>query len=196
MINIDDINQVVANSFKNFHVRGFDYLCLKRTPALTVKVYLFRGVPATAPEVVNPHDHRYHFRTYCLAGAVTNFTYARGPGQCARVMQEFEWRTPLNGGNGFTWKQESLIHRTGTLWVGPGGGSYGNDYHMSADELHTIQIHGEETVLMLHQYGDLPDIDATSTFTASREPPDISGCYERFTADEVVARLRRLEGLL
>lgn len=47
-----------------------------------------------------------------------------------------------------------------------------------------------ETALLLEQYEDaLPVGVPTSTFTLDKEPPSLTGLYEKFTADEVLARL-------
>lgn len=64
------MDYVIANSFKDYHVKGFDYICLQRSPRETVKLYFFDGDVSKMPEVVNPHDHRYDFDTVCLSGAV------------------------------------------------------------------------------------------------------------------------------
>ncbi len=44
-MNIDDM---LEHSFRNFHVKGFDYLYIKRTPEHTRKVYFFEGNIATS----------------------------------------------------------------------------------------------------------------------------------------------------
>ena len=57
------MEEVLANSFRDFHAKGLDYVCLKRRPSETVKLYFFDGDVSKLPEVVNPHDHRYDFST-------------------------------------------------------------------------------------------------------------------------------------
>ena len=37
---IDDIQ---ANSYRDFHAKGLDYLCIRRDLELTLKVYFFDG---------------------------------------------------------------------------------------------------------------------------------------------------------
>lgn len=174
---------VIENSYKNFHAKGVDYLCLSRTTALTRKLYLFNGDVATFPEVVHPHDHRYAFKTRVIGGALRNSTYV--PHEHGSVFNEFEWRTPLNGGSGFAWKRETKLKLDGleTLFKG-------EEYVMPHDGIHTIKVLENETALVLEQYEDaLPIGVPTSTFTLDREPPSLTGLYEKFTADEVVERL-------
>lgn len=69
------IQTIIANSFKNFHAKGLDYICLKRTPEHTRKAYFLNGDVTKLPDVVNPHDHRYHFNTTVVTGTMSNSQY-------------------------------------------------------------------------------------------------------------------------
>lgn len=114
---------MLEHSFKNFHVKGFDYLCVKRTPEHTRKVYFFEGNVSQLPEVVNPHDHRYDFRTTVLTGHMSNSHYV--PHSGGQTYYEHEWRTPLNGGDGFTFKKETRLTETQRHFY-----RRGDQYHM------------------------------------------------------------------
>lgn len=192
---LDPMELVIANSFKDFHARGLDYLCLSRSPKFTRKIYLFQGDASRAPEVVNPHDHRYPFVTRCLSGGVTNFEYAR----CLRgapdamTYQRFDYRTPLNVGNGFTWAEEAHLCMMRAMHYPAGPGAY---YFSRVGDIHTIKVTGNETVLELEQFDDeLPIGQPTSTYCRDREPPSLSGLYSRFAPDEIISRMKRLEAL-
>lgn len=175
---------ILSNSFKNFHVRGFDYLCIKRTAHHTRKVYFFDGDVSQLPEVVNPHDHRYNFRTTILSGVMSNSEYVEDA-ERGKVYNEFEWRTPLNGGDGFKWKQEARLFETVRTFHRPG-----ETYFMGAQDFHTIRMHAPGTVLVLDQYADVVPVDVpTRTFMAEKQGPDLSGLYERFTEDQARQRL-------
>lgn len=184
------IDDVIASSFKDYHVKGFDYLCVRRSPRFTEKIYLFHDHITELPEVVHPHDHRYDFDTDVLAGKMMNTVFVeheRGePYEC------FDYLTPLNGGNGFTWRREARLWRAfeDIFWRG-------TSYESRAAGLHTIRILEPGTVLRLTQYEDVVPIgQPTRTFTHSKEPIPLSGLYSRFTADEVVERLTTLGRLL
>lgn len=198
-----DIETICRNSYRNFHTRGFDYLCLTRTPELTRKVYFFEGDLADLPELVIPHDHRYPFVTTVLAGAVANKTFWGLEGELgagARVNWErqtklfdhFEYLTPLNGGDGFRWVGErrlmedrSPFHRT--------KGSY---WHSRASDIHTLDIRCDGTVIMLEQLADEVPLDQpTSAYrvVGDRTPPSLDGLYDRMTPDHA---LRRIEQFL
>lgn len=180
-----NMDEVIANSFKDYHTKGFDYICLKRTPTLTEKVYFFDGNVSALPEVVNPHDHRYDFGTICLAGEVENIWYREGQG---KPYQTFDYRTPLNGGDGFHWSGETLLAEQARMKCGAGSA-----YVMSFFELHTIRMVQPETVLFLTQWEDkVRPGRSTRTFTQDREPPSLSGLYSKPTADDVIAKLSRL----
>ncbi|AXH70489.1 hypothetical protein HOT75_gp102 [Gordonia phage Daredevil] len=197
-IDIDrlDMESVIANSYKNFHTKGFDYICIGRTPALTEKLYFFNGDVSLLPDVVNPHDHRYHFWTTCLAGGVGNSVYEEvgntsDPLDVFRsvAVDVFDYLTPLNGGDGFTHRGRTHLMEIGRWDYAPG-----ERYSMMADEIHTIHINQPGTVLYLRQYQDVVPVGTpTRTYSPDASPTPTTaddGLYDKYTADEIVAQLR------
>ena len=182
-----NIDHAVEHSFKDMHQKGFHYLCLQRSKLETVKLYFFDGDVSKLPEVVAPHDHRYDFETYCAAGAVENVWFRRTDDLSkGQMFNWFEYRTPMNGGNGFTFAGEECLFEANRSRF-----TAGESYYMQADDLHTIRIAGNETVLMLVQFEDIYPIERpTSTFFAD-SAPSLDGLYTKFTADEVIALLDR-----
>lgn len=183
-----NVDEIVQNSFKDFHQKGFDYLCLRRSPEETVKLYFFEGDVAKLPEVVAPHDHRYDFETWVAAGAVENVWFRRSLDGTGQVFNWFEYRTPLNGGDGFEFAgEEQLIEKARARF------GVGQSYFMNAEDLHTIRIAGNETVLMLVQFEDRVGLEyPTSTFFRDAAPK-LDGLYSRFTSDEVIKKLQMFE---
>lgn len=183
-----DVEKAVANSYRDFHVKGFDYICLERAPELTKKLYFFDGDVSKLPEVVSPHDHRYHFVTEVLAGASENVWFEEGAaGKC---YNRFRYDTPLNGGKGFVFDGVShLREKERKRYSAQDEESW---YEMRAEELHTIRMVENETVLLLTQYEDVVPIGVpTSTFVlGDGAAPSLDGLYRRFTADEVIAKLK------
>lgn len=165
----------IEHSYKNLHVKGFDYLCLKRTDAHTRKVYFFDGKVSQLPEVVNPHDHRYHFDTTVLTGVMSNSIYEED--ESGQVYNEFAWDTPLNGGAGFTWQKETRLLETKRFAYRPG---------------QKYQMHAEGTVIVLDQYLDVVPVgQPTRTFMLDKQPPALDGLYEKFTLEQLLERLEQ-----
>jgi hypothetical protein len=191
-----DLDQVLANSFRDFHVKGFDYLCLERSPGRTVKVYFFDGDVAQMPEAVVPHDHRYPFWTDCLAGAVVNHEFLELHGKRyrdeAEVYERFAYRTPLNGGDGFAWDREAWLFRMSSRTYERGAG-----YAMRHDQVHTITVR-PDTVIRLVQFADaLPLEQPTVAYrpAGSREPINLDGLYRPMDAAHALMRIAQYEAL-
>jgi hypothetical protein len=78
-----DPAQCLTNSFRNYHARGVDYLCLLRNNRLTVKVYIMRGTEIKGNDfgwLVWPHNHRYTFESWTIAGEVEHRRFEIGQG--------------------------------------------------------------------------------------------------------------------
>jgi len=185
----DNIEEIAANSFRDFHCKGLDYVCLLRRPQLTLKAYFFEGDVSRAPEAVVPHDHRYDFYTTVLCGSVMNREFRES--SVGEVYQRFSYETPLNGGDGFAWECETRLQHLGTKTFVPSTG-----YFSEAAGLHTISIADPLTVLLLAQFEDKVD-GPTSAFRAGdgRQEPSLDGLYSKPDEDYVKRRLRQLRGL-
>lgn len=184
---------VVSNSFRDYHVRGFDYICIKRSAVETVKLYFFDGDVSKIPEVVNPHDHRYDFKTTVIAGKSQNVWFSEASvSQAAKdvgtVFNRFAYETPLLGGEGFTWVGETRLVETQRKSFKPG-----HHYSMNYREVHTIRMMENETVLCLVQFEDrVARNTPTLTFTREEEAPSLTGLYKMFSPDQILARLSNL----
>lgn len=187
-----DVTNLVNSSFKDFHSKGMDYICLKRSDERTVKIYILDGDASKLPEVVNPHDHRYPFRTVVLKGSMLDKRFQRVD-QGGKVYQAFDYMTPLNGGNGFTWRGEERLLEVAVNSLDKNDTLYTKDY-----QLHTISMRQDQTIIMLDQYADTLPLDVpTSTWVKQGDPkPDTSGLYSRFTEFEFVDKLRWLKKII
>jgi hypothetical protein len=102
------------------------------------------------------------------------------------LYQRLEWRTPLNGGNGFSPAGEARLKRLCAERY-----QAGDSYHCRADEIHTISVQ-RDAVIMLFQFADTVPIDQpTQTFVPGGKAiiPDISGLYDQMTIDQAIERL-------
>lgn len=186
------MEDVLANSYRDLHVKGIDYICLKRTPALTLKAYFFETGIQDLPEVVNPHNHRYSFITECVSGLVRNKWFTKDPKNLrpGKYYSVFEWDTPLNGGKGFKYSHEAMLWQDGAYTAGPGC-----QYPMRHEELHTIQVLKPETCIVIAQREDVIPIGVT-TRTYCEEQPVINDLYNRFTSDQAMKRIDLLKELI
>jgi len=189
------LEEMAANSYRDFHAKGLDYLCLLRTPELTLKAYFFEGDVSALPEVVVPHDHRYPFETLVLAGRSRNRRYIRQARGLfgAAPYEAFDYMTPLNGGDGFSWSETDwLLETEDSPYVA------GEFYAQRADEIHTIQVADAGTVLILKQGADVVPLDRpTRAYRPAgvREPPSLDGLYSPMGVDHVRVRLEQLGAL-
>lgn len=208
---MDDIETICANSYRDFHTKGFDYLCITRTPELTRKVYFFEGELSHLPELVIPHDHRYPFVTTVLSGAVRNKRFARIDPATAHphavqaymaegtrnlpVHDRFEYRTPLNGGDGFTWAGEDWLFGDNDRHAYRRGQSY----RSGTRDIHTLDIRCEGTVILLEQLADERPLDEPTNAwrpSGSRTPPSLDGLYSHMTPDHARKRIGQFLDLI
>jgi hypothetical protein len=187
-----DYQHLIDNSYRNFHAKGLDYLCLKRTPGHTVKLYVFNGDATKLPEVVNPHDHRYAFKTTVLRGAIGDRRFQRAE-VAGNVYQAFDYMTPLNGGNGFTFRGNERLRLVEDVHL-----DRGHVLNTGPEHTHTIYTKDDQTVLLLEQFADViaPELPTSCWVRIGEPKPDTSGLYEKFTEAEYMDRLANLFPLL
>jgi hypothetical protein len=137
----------------NHHVRGMDYLCLHRSAALTVKLYIID--PAFLDRergdlLVTPHTHRYAFETWVLAGSIAQELYKESTGtDYGRYDYAAETkRADLVGHCDLISVDAPMVYERGE--------SYWND----TDSIHTLITPLEPVLLGLVQ---MRDTHATST---------------------------------
>lgn len=183
----DEVMQLtVDDSFRNFHSKGLDYVCLHRSHELTVKAYFF---DEANDRVVHPHDHRYDFSTEVLKGRLVNEVYTEEPPGVGWAVQKFAFHTPLRGSGRFEWQEE-----LGLRWSSATNYVEGSRWVSAYDEIHTLSNVRPGTVLLLQQYvSNLPRGEPTYTYCEGMEPPSLDGLYEKHTPDQVVTRLLQLE---
>lgn len=184
------LEHMLKHSYSNFHVSGVDYVCLYRSQRLTRKLYFYDNAPECSSGIVSPHDHRYDFSTRVLAGRLSNLIYEHDNAS-GRVFNRFSWDTPLNGGKGFVWQEETRLkesHRDNYY--------SGEEYFLPIHDIHTIEV-GRETVILLDQFEDrLPVGVPTNTFFVERASPITEGCYEPLPVDRLLSRLKTFYALI
>lgn len=156
LIDSADPTEMAAHSFRNYHVRGADYLCLHRTPRLTVKAYFFAEVwHNRMGYAVWPHTHRYAFEHWTLKGTIRNHRFAIG-GTAPFWLHTFDAATRRAS----ALMPVPLLNVSDDKKVG--------HFALEPHEIHTISIVGEAIAVQL-QYHDTerqsvlfaPDQDVT-----------------------------------
>lgn len=187
----------IAHSYRNFHAVGADYICLHRSPFLTLKVYTFEDRPKRMLDVICPHDHRYEFMSWCVRGEVINHLYdivqPDMPGAAnADVYDLYTYDTPLNGGAGFSLAtRRLLLYPWVPIVYGPG-----QSYFTPRRDIHTISV-APDTVVLLAQFQDTPYVKTSRTFfPEGSRPPSLDPLYRPFTEPEMDAKMRWLGPLL
>ncbi len=194
-INESTLDETLKNSYKNFHSKGLSYICLAKFKQeecdkrdAYFKIYIFDGDVTKLSEVANPHDHRYDFHNKVVKGVIANRTYRENWYRKPIFMyNKFEYMTPLNGGNGFTWKEEEYLYDESVR-------SYnkGEEWVSRFDEIQTLQIRSDQAILEVFQGPDqLATFEPTYCYTKDKEPPSLDGLYDKFTEDELIELLEK-----
>jgi hypothetical protein len=138
-------DEMAQHSIKDHHVYGMDYLCLARTPGLTVKIY-HMNEPYNPNEgfLVHPHSHRYAFDTIVLRGFTRHLRFKPMAGE--------DWRV-----HSYNPDTKAMLPTVRCGWeckVESHGA--GSTYSVHEDEIHTLQVEENNGPLLLglFQYRD------------------------------------------
>lgn len=128
-----DPNALAQHSVLNHHANGMDYLCLHRTPELTVKVYLIEK-PENANDgyLINPHTHCYDFGTVVLSGALEHIRFEQG-------LKSFS-RPPSH--DCFAYERGKDPQKLAEAWLNarPEFHSVKDTYWVNTREVHTLRM--------------------------------------------------------
>lgn len=174
-------------SYRNFHARNVDYVCLWFSENLKIKLYYF-DLDEVSGKIVSPHDHRYDFASELIAGKLKNVIYRDAPEGIGDTYYECAFRSPLLDGGGFTLVQKTNLtevnqtqYHDGSRWI--------SDYR----SIHTLDKIIPGTALLIWQYRDVLEPGQPSrTFLETRAIPSLDGLYLPFTEDALMVRLRWL----
>jgi hypothetical protein len=162
--------EVQQDSFLNYHAIGFNYLCLLRSPRLTVKMYFAtKDLRPCGNEdyVVNPHDHSYNFHTLCLTGSVDNINF--------HVTD-----TPAGYYHAFRFdSDQKRFAREGRATLHGHRDTYkaGDSYYLEHDVVHTISAQPGTSLLLIQYEKQLKG--PTRFFSYEDNPPSLKNLYVR-----------------
>lgn len=139
--------EAAPNSVLNHHANGVDYLCLHRSPKLTLKLYLLDGAKnGNSNWLVHPHTHRYSFNSTVLAGAVRHVTFQRNKKRSDWVECRYNPDTrDLVTGAQIGLEAHADLHVPGT------------SYFVDPMDIHTLQVvpSAGPTLIALEQFSDV-----------------------------------------
>ncbi|MFP3609244.1 hypothetical protein SB778_03905 [Paraburkholderia sp. SIMBA_050] len=148
---LEELNpqEVAAHSVLNHHVEGMDYLCLHRSPKLTVKLYLIdpaRIGKTSGSILVTPHTHRYAFESTVLAGKLIHETFAEGADlEYDRFIYEPQTKIRIGAG------AVGLLRRSAVAHLAL---SDNDSYWVGTDDIHTLIVPDRPVLLGLIQFAD------------------------------------------
>jgi len=148
-------NELAQHSVLNHHAPGMTYLCLHRSPKMTVKVYMLED-PKNLNNglLVHPHTHRYAFSTTVLRGILEHIRFRELP-ERPNVPRETEFH------NRYRYVAETRsCELAGAVRLQQRSMVYVDDvptsYWVDTDEIHSIRVfenHGP-LIFGLMQLGD------------------------------------------
>lgn len=180
------------DSYTDFHAPGVNYLCLSRTPRLTIKLYELP--PTDGKQIVSPHNHAYNFDSVLLDGCVSNITYYEleedDRESYDQIVYKRTFRSKLNCGSGFATESIKcrIALRRGQAYM------YKYDhYYTSTEDIHTLIVR-EPSLLFISQYEDIKT--ETSVYTNTPESPSLEGLYKKMTKEKAYQLLTKALSVL
>lgn len=70
-----NIEEICAQSIKNFHFTGLNYICFQFSPTQTIRLYIVEPSSNLQTRAVNIHNHLYDSQIVLLTGGIINTTY-------------------------------------------------------------------------------------------------------------------------
>ncbi len=199
------VDDAIRNSYKNWHVKGVDYLCLYRSPQLTIKVYKcpaeLQSENKNTKTILNPHTHLYNSHIVVLMGEceIVTFDYhkrSHQSGEPKEVNHNFTTHNlfyhtskfgPRAKQAGFRFESTGhLIEKQVTKITEQ------QSLYMKADEIRSFRTIGE-TYLLIFQYNTIPFNVDTDLYVQTATPPILDELYQTFNESEIVNFINKID---
>jgi hypothetical protein len=181
----------LANSFKDFHVKGFNSILLSQSPQLTLRLYVARPYQTDLNDRDNDnlliHNHRFDFLSQTLYGSMSNISYVNSERDFgAQNYHFYNYKTPISK-EGVGSDIEVTNHRVYTLRPEPKYVPQGNSYFFKKEWFHKIEVpRSFWTVILFSEYSKAEGHECL--IGAHKPLPDrisTEGLYGRFTRMEL-----------
>ena len=175
------LSNMLKNSYKHYHARGVNYLCLQNTWRLRLKAYFF-DQPSDPAGVVSPHDHRYSFTNHVLTGAVKDTLYTAS--KYGEQFFEYSWRSPLSRAD--LTPLYSPVAPTKLVLYHADVVAEGLSYQRGRGEIHSLQILEPRTIIVQEEKKTPSAPLRSRVFMRTEKFPTLEGLYEKFEPGEIV----------
>jgi len=203
LVNALDVDKSLANSYKDYHVKGMDYLNLHRTSELTVKYISCDGALEQLNKkynlALNPHTKQYNQSIILLDGIldIVTFNYVE---RALPIDQPKAFSAATNGHNRFNYV--SLLRNeistfdyqdTGYLTIKEEVrlSEHGDNIHIKFDEIQSFRVIGDTKFLVL-QYRTLKK-PFTEFYQQNAVAPQLDDLYKKFTVNEITGKINLLD---
>lgn len=149
-----DPKLLAEHSRMDHHAIGMHYLCLHRSPDMTVKLYWVTedAQNLNSGFLIHPHNHRYTFDTYILRGTIQHLKFGIMPGSSRTNASQLETKF-VNPEVGFTTRKRPPVALLPLESRRYGAGTVDDHYRVVPQDIHTLKVE-REAVLGLIQYAD------------------------------------------
>ncbi len=198
LVNGINVDESIANSYKDYHAKGVDYLNLLRTKHLTVKYLSCSGksverLNKSHDVIINPHTSQYNQTIILLDGELELVTFdyitraikddeARMFSNATKAHNRFSYTSPIKYNKRSAegvFKDTGYLTEKETIKLK----SLGDSVYIEHNEIQSYRVFGDTKFLVL-QYLSLDKLH-TEHFQQSTVLPMVDGLYTRYTPTDV-----------
>jgi hypothetical protein len=186
----NNMDLLVRDSIKDFHVPGFNYICFQFAPNMTVRLYITLPKDGINTGAINIHNHLYDSQMLSLAGGFVNHVFAMVPGD---RFHYWHLTSALHPDNDERRIRLDRLGKTGLKKISSRSYGPGETHFQAHDEIHMVTTDKKQfNAFMIWEF---PTIKEHSMLFSRNDYGDTiptPGAYNRFTADEIRELIERL----
>ncbi|MDA0865628.1 MAG: hypothetical protein O2890_04300 [Cyanobacteria bacterium] len=193
----ENLNQMLATAYRNYHVPGFNSIILSQSPTLTLRLYVCKpGETALRPDndQILVHNHSFDFQTQVLLGYMENAVYEgveASAGQAEPWYQYTYESAVLRDDHTMRLK---LLNQTPLTRSRLERVVAGQSYGLRHDELHRIFVPSDRPVAML--FWQHRRIEQTPLIFSKVPQPEIFPTQDLYHRFDSAAELKDLVHLV
>jgi len=191
-----NLPQMVAKSYRHYHVRGFNSIILAAAPELALRLYVcLPGETDLRPDNdhIFVHNHSFDFQTQVLVGHMDNALYEVQPTPCPEVPLWYQYRYASALKNSTRQMGLTPLGQVPLAEVRRRRVKAGESYFLRHPELHRIYVPADRLVAML--FWQHAKVDQVPLLFSPAPLPEIlptAGLYQRFAGEAELGALVQL----